>query len=68
MDRTKNVILRYFILGLIFVILIQTGILHKGDLLVEVFVYVLSSSIAVPVSQVYLEWASRTYPGMYYSH
>ncbi len=40
MGKKRNVILAYLILGLIFVVLIQIGILERGNLLVEVSVYV----------------------------
>jgi hypothetical protein len=40
MGKKKNIILAYLILGLVFVILIQAGILERGEPLVEVLVYV----------------------------
>lgn len=40
MGKKKNIILAYLILGLIFIILIQLGVLERGDMLVEALVYV----------------------------
>ena len=40
MGRKKNIIVGYIILCLVFVILLQIGILQRGDLVVEALVFV----------------------------
>jgi len=40
MGKIKNIILAYLILGIVFVVLIQLGILERGDSVVEILVFV----------------------------
>ncbi|MFX1602710.1 MAG: hypothetical protein ACFFCK_04435 [Promethearchaeota archaeon] len=47
MGRKRNIILAYLVLGLVFVVLVQLGILERGNLLVEILVYVFFA-VALP--------------------